>query len=69
MKKLEEQSGDGLVLLLLHPVSGAIQKMNGTHLGACLRPHGLDGAGALIRAPITFSRDECRWNVDGAAGK
>src|SRR6266581_9631204 len=69
MKKLEEQSSDGLVLLLLHPVSGAIQKMNASHLGAGLRSHGLDGAGALIGAPIIFPRDERRWNIDGAAGK
>ena len=69
MKKLEEQPADGLVLLLLHPVSSAIQKMNASHLGARGRPHGLDGAGALVGAPITLSRDEGRWNIDGAAGK
>src|SRR2546422_2804800 len=69
VKKLEEQPRDGFVLLLLHPVSGAIQKMNATHLRAHGRPHGLDGAGALVGAPITLSRDESRWNIDGAAGK
>src|SRR6266446_172279 len=69
VKKLEEQPADGLVLLLLHPVSSSIQKMNATHLGAGLRPHDLDGASALIWAPITLPRDERRWNIDGTAGK
>src|SRR2546422_3411692 len=69
VKKLEEQPADSLVLLLLHPVPGAIQKMDASHLGAGLRPHDLDGAGALIGAPITFPRYERRWNIDGAAGK
>src|SRR5207237_255868 len=64
-----KQSSDGLVLLLLHPVPGAIQEMNSTHLGARLRSHGLDGAGTLIRTPITFSSDEGRRNIDGAAGE
>ena len=57
------------MLLLLHPLPGAIQKMNAPPLGAGLRPHGFDGAGALMRSPITLTRDERRWNIDGAAGK
>src|SRR5216683_2594000 len=61
------QSGNFRRLLLLHPVTGAVDQMTADHVGTRARLHRLEYAGALMRAPILLSRDEGGRHVDGTA--
>ena len=51
-KKIEQQPRDGLGLLLLHPVAGAVDEMAGEHARASLLLHALEDARRLEDAPV-----------------
>src|SRR6516225_10175069 len=67
-QKSEQQFGDFCGLLLLHPMPGAVQKMDAGHTGAGDAVHLFDRAWALVDAPIAAARDEDRRYVDSLAG-
>src|SRR6516225_8081753 len=54
-------------LLLLHPMSGAVDKMTADHPCAGGGLHRLIDAGTLISAPILPAGDEAGGHVDGPA--
>src|SRR6266436_3957761 len=58
-----------LRLFLLHPMSGAIDKVESHHMCAGSGAHLVDSARRLIDAPIAFPRDVLRGYVDGTARK
>src|SRR5689334_18542107 len=68
-QELHEQRGHLFGLLLLHPMSGAIEKMKSQHMRAGAIAHFVDRTRSLIDAPIAFSRNVLRGHVDGAARK
>lgn len=66
-EELNQQSTDQFRLLLLYPMSGAIEKMKSNHIRAGGIAHPVDRTRRLIDAPIAFSRDELRGHVYRAA--
>src|SRR5690242_16557563 len=66
-QQLEQQFGHSFRLLLLHPMAGAVEQMTAEHAGAGSLLHALEGAGALVSAPIALAGDEHRGHVDRAA--
>src|ERR1700693_5112170 len=68
-QELNEQSVHLFRLLLLHPMSGAIEKMEPDHMRAGTIAHLVDRTRRLIDAPIAFPRDVLRGHVYGAARK
>src|SRR5580658_3250699 len=68
-QKLDEQRTHLFRLLLLHPMSGAIEKMESGHMRAGAITHPVDRARCLIDAPIAFPRDELSGHVYGPARK
>jgi hypothetical protein len=66
---LNEQCVHQSGLLLLHPMSGAIVKMESDHMCAGTITHLVDSTPRLIDAPIFFARDELRGDVYGAPRK
>jgi cyclase len=66
-QKLKQQRAHKFRLLLLHPVAGAIEKMESDHLRAGALAHPVHRTRRLIDAPIAFPGDELRGHVYGAA--
>src|SRR3984885_6758103 len=67
--ELQQQTADCLGLLLLNPVSSAIDEMRAPPLRTSRGFHPLKGARNLVHAPIALARDETRRHIDGAARK
>src|SRR3989442_5353024 len=55
-QELDQQRAHQVRLLLLHPVTGAIEKMESDHTRARARPHLVDCTRRLIDTPIAFPR-------------
>src|SRR3954467_12821007 len=68
-QEIEQQAAHPGRLLLLHPVTRAVDKVAAEQLRAGPRLHRLEHAGTLIGAPILLARDEAGGDVDGAAGQ
>src|SRR5882672_6369569 len=65
LQKLDQKLAHVFRLFLLHPVPGTVDQMTAAHLCAGAILHALEIAGALIRSPIAFSRNEHRRTIDG----
>ena len=63
-EKREDPVGDGLRLLLLHPMAGALHEMAPVELGAGPRAHLLQRAGCLKWTPVSRPGNERRGNGD-----
>src|SRR5579864_5724826 len=68
-QELNEQRAHLFRLLLLHPMSRAVEKMESHHMRAGAIAHLVDRTRRLINTPIAFPRDVLRRHVDGAARK
>jgi len=68
-QELNEQSAHQFRLLLLHPMSGAIEKMEADHMRAGAIAHLVDSTRCLIDAPIAFASDVLRGHIYGATRK
>ena len=66
LQELRQKQAYFVRLLLLHPVTGAIDEMTADHVGASLGLHRLKDARALIGAPVLLAGDESGRHVDGA---
>jgi hypothetical protein len=66
-EELDQQAAHLFRLLLLHPMSGAVQQLEADHSRARRGAHAIDHAGRLVGAPITLPPDEHRRHVDAAA--
>src|SRR6202166_5250120 len=67
LQELQQQAPDLAGLLLLHPMTGAIDQVTAEHAGAGSLLHCLIDAGTLISAPVLLSRNETGGHIDGAA--
>src|SRR5262245_29125887 len=69
LQEAQQQLVDARRLLLLHPVSGAVQQMAAGEARARRVLHALEGSRSLVDAPVARARDEDRRHVDGPSRK
>src|SRR5262245_32617805 len=67
LQEVDKQPAHLLGLLLLKPVSGAVDKVRAAHLCAGGALHALECPRILEHAPVALATDEQRWHVDRAA--
>src|SRR5262245_22478534 len=66
--EVDEKSGDLGGLLLLHPVSRAINEMR-AFVFRTKRRHAFDRSGVLVNAPVTLAAHEHRGHINRSAGE
>src|SRR5262249_9904576 len=69
LQERDEQPAHLAGLLLLHPVSGALDQVKAHHARARGLLHGFGGTRGLVGAPVALAADEAGRHVDGAAGE
>jgi hypothetical protein len=67
--ELQQQSTDFLRLLLLYPMSRAINQISTALSGTGDGLHSLERARILVDAPVAFAGNETGRRIDGAARK
>jgi hypothetical protein len=65
----EQERAEPNRLLLLDPVTGAVDQLDAAHPRRRLRPHKIDRARRRIGAPIALPADEERRDIDRLARK
>src|SRR5580692_5614784 len=68
-QELDEDLAHSLVLLLLHPMAGAVDDMAAEHARAGALLHLLDAPRNLCETPIALAGDEDRGHIDRATRK
>src|SRR5262249_60195648 len=63
-QKPDQQFIDVFRLLLLHPMTGAVDQMTAEHTGASGLLHALEIARALVSAPVALAGDKQGRHVD-----
>lgn len=64
LDKVEQERAEPKRLLLLHPVTSAVDQRDVSHSRRCLCPHKIERARRRIGAPIALPANEERWDID-----